>query len=95
MGLVKETNIKNQIYYFFNDMISIKNFHSNLQKIGKKSYKLIAIYYIGYFTIKKFGGCENIRSVNLLYLIIYSATRQFKDKKMKNTKSLIRQANMK
>ena len=30
MGKVKELNIKNQTYYFFDDMINIKNFHSNL-----------------------------------------------------------------
>ena len=80
MGQVKEINIKNQTYYFFTDIINIKNFHSNLLKIDKKSYKYIDIYYIGYITIKKFGVCENIQSVNLLYLIIHSATRDFKEK---------------
>ena len=29
MGQVKETNIKNQSYYFFDDIIDIRNFHSN------------------------------------------------------------------
>ena len=62
-------------------MINIKHFHSNLLKIDKKSYKDIDIYYIGYITIKKFGNCENINSVNPLYLIIYSATSHFKEKK--------------
>ena len=64
LGQVKEISIKNQTYYFFNDMINIKIFHSNLLKIDKKSYKDIDIYYIGYITIKEFGDCENIRSVN-------------------------------
>ena len=73
MGIVKEINIKNQTYYFFDDMIDI-NFHLILLKIGKKSHKDIDIYYIGYITIKKFGDCENIHSVNSLYLIIHSAT---------------------
>ena len=81
MGQDKEINIKNQTYYFLNDMINIKNFHSNLLKIDKKSYKDIDIYYIGYITIKKFGDCENIYSVNLLYLIIQSTTGRFKEKK--------------
>ena len=62
-------------------MINIKNFHSNLLKIDKKLYKDIDIYYIGYITIKKFGDCENIHNVNPLYLIIYSATGHFKEKK--------------
>ena len=78
MGKVKEINIKNQTYYFFDGMIEIRNFHSNLLKIDKKPHKDIDIYYIGYITIKKFSNCENIYSVNPLYLIIYSA-------KVKNT----------
>ena len=80
MGEVKELNIKNQTYYFFHDMIDIKNFHSNLLKIDKKSYEDINIYYIGYIKMKKFSDCENIYSVNLLYLIIHSATEYFKEK---------------
>ena len=61
-------------------MISTKNFRSNLLKIYKKSHKDIDIYYIYYITIKKFSDCENIHSMNPLYLIIYSATGQFKEK---------------
>ena len=80
MGEVKELNIKNQTYYYFNDIIDIKDFQSNLLKIDKKQYKDIDIYYIGYITIKNFGDCENIHSVNPLYLIIYSATGYFKEK---------------
>ena len=80
MGQVKEINIKNQTYYFFDDMIDIKNFHSNLLKIDKKSHKDIDIYYIGYLAIKKFSDCENIHSVNPLYLIIHSATEHFEEK---------------
>ena len=80
MGQVKEINIKNQTYYFFDDMINIKNCHSNLLKIDKKSYKDIDIYYISYITIKKFGDCENIHSLNPLYLIFHSVTGHFKEK---------------
>ena len=65
-------------------MIDIRNFHSNLLKIDKKPYKDIDIYYIGYITIKKFGDCENIHSVNPSYLIIHSATGYFKEKYCKN-----------
>ena len=68
-------------------MINIKDFHSNLLKMDKKSNKDIAIYYIGYITIKKFGYCENIHSLNPLYLIIHSATGDFKEKN--NRKYLI------
>ena len=44
MRKIKEINIKNRTYCFFNDMINIKNFDSNLIKIDKKSYKNIDIY---------------------------------------------------
>ena len=54
MGQVKKINIKNWTYYFFNDMINIEDFDSSLQKIDKKSYKNIDIYYIGYIAMKKF-----------------------------------------
>ena len=61
-------------------MDNIKYFHSNVLEINKKSYKDINIYYIGYITIKKLSDCENVHSVNPLYLIIHSATVYFKEK---------------
>ena len=80
-----QTNIKQSQsnILLFGDMIKIKTFHSNVLKIDKKLYKDIGTYYIGYITIKKFGDCRNIHSVNLLYLIIHSATGHFKEKKDK------------
>ena len=73
MGNIKQINIKNHTYYFFNDMINIKDFDSSLIKIDKKYYKNIGIYNIGYTTIKKIDDYENINSVNPLYLIIGKA----------------------
>ena len=70
MGKVKQIEIKNRTYYFYNDVINIEKFNSRLLKIDKKSYKDIDIYYIGYITVKKNGDCENIYSANPLYLII-------------------------
>ena len=64
MGVVKQININNQTYYFYNDIINLKNFESKLWKIDKKSYKNIGTYNIGYITIKKIGDCENIYSAN-------------------------------
>ena len=61
-------------------MINIKNFHSNVLKIDKKSHKDIDIYHIGYITIKKFSDCESIHNINPLHLIIHSATSHFKEK---------------
>ena len=80
MGQVKEINLKNQTYYFFDDMVNIEDFHSSLLKIDKTLHKDIDIYYIGYITMKKFSDYENIHSVNPLYLIIHSATGYFKAK---------------
>ena len=74
MGQIKKINIKNKSYYFHDDMTNIKNFHSNLLKIDKKSHEDIDINYIGYIMIKKFSDCENVHNVNPLYLIIHSAT---------------------
>ena len=73
MGTVKQIDIKNRTYYFYNDIIYLESFKSNLLKIDKKSYKDIGIYNIGYITIKKIGDCENIYSVNPLYLRITHA----------------------
>ena len=70
MEKVKQIDIKNWTYYFYYDIINIEKFYSNLLKIDKKSYKDIDIYYIGSITIKKTGDCENIYSINPLYLII-------------------------
>ena len=69
MGNMKQINIKNRIYYFFNDMINIEDFDSNVPKIDKKSYQKIGIYHIGYITIKEIDDYENIYSVNPLPLI--------------------------
>ena len=80
MGEYKQLNIKNQTYYFIDDMIDIRNFQSNFLKMDKKPYKDIDIYYIGYIIMKKFNDCEHIHSVNPLYLIINSTTRYFKEK---------------
>ena len=52
MGNIKQINIKNGTFYFFNDMINMKDFDPNLLKIEKNSYKGISIYNIGYIKIK-------------------------------------------
>ena len=52
MGNIKEINIKGRTCYFFDDVINMKNFDSNLLNIDKKSYKHISIYYIRYITKK-------------------------------------------
>ena len=52
MGITKQMNIKNRTYYFYNDLINIKDFDPNLLRLGKKSYKNTDVYYIGYITKK-------------------------------------------
>ena len=74
MGEVEQINIKSWAYDFYNDIIDLKDFESNLLKIDKKSYKNIDIYYIGYITIKKIDNYESIYSVNPLYLRINHAS---------------------
>ena len=61
----------------------MRNFHSNLLKIDKKLHRDIDIYYNGCITFKKFSDCENIHSVNPLYLIIHSATGYLKERNRK------------
>ena len=73
MGEVRQINVKTRTYYFYNDIIDLKNFDARLLKIDKKSFKGIDIYYIGYITIKKIDDCENIYSVNPLYLLVNHA----------------------
>ena len=80
MGEVKQINIKNRTYYFYNDMINLKNFEPNLLRIDRKSYKNIGIYNIGYIAIKKIDDCENIYSVNPLYLLVNHANGYIEEK---------------
>ena len=68
MRNIKGINIKNRTYYFFNDMVNIKDFDSNLLKTDIKSYKNIDICYIGYITMKDLDYV-NIYSVNPWYFI--------------------------
>ena len=68
MRNIKDINIKNRTYYFYDDVVNIKDFDTNFLKIEKKSFKSIAIYYIGYITKK---DKYQINSVNPLYLILF------------------------
>ena len=70
MGKVKQINIKSRTYYFYNDQINLKDFDAKFLKGDKKDYRQNNIYYIGYVTIKKIGNCNNVNSVNPLYVKI-------------------------
>ena len=80
MEEIKQINIKIRTYYFYSDIIDLKNFDARLLNTDKKSYKNIGIYNIGYITIKKIDDCENIYSVNPLYLLINHASGYIEEK---------------
>ena len=74
MGSIKQINIKNRTYYFYNDIIDIETFDSNNLKLDKKSYKDLDIYNIGHVTIKKNDRGYDVNGVNPLYLHIDNAS---------------------
>ena len=83
MGNIKQINIRNRTYYFYNNMINIKNFNSGFLKLDKKSYKNVDIYYIRYTKIKNIVDYESIHSVDPLYLIIDKVDGYIEEKKWK------------
>ena len=80
MRKVKQIDIKDRIYYFYNNQINLKNFDGSLIKVNKKNYKEIDIYGIGYVTFKEIANCNNINSVNPLYLMINKIIGHFEEK---------------
>ena len=64
MGDVKQIEIKNRTYHFYNGMINLKNFESNLLKLDKKIIQKHWVYNIGYITIKKIDDYESIYCAN-------------------------------
>ena len=43
MGRIQDINIKNRTYYFYDEMVNIKDFDPNLLQLDKKSFKKISI----------------------------------------------------
>ena len=74
----KDISIKKHTYYFFNDIINIKNCDRNNIKTDEKSCKTILIYYIGYVTIKD-SKYVKINSLDPLYLIINKVKGYFEE----------------
>ena len=50
----KQINIKNQTYYFYNDIIDLENFKSNLLKIDKNHIKTLVFTILDILQLKKF-----------------------------------------
>ena len=80
MVKVKQINFKNRTYYFYNDQINLKDFDARLLKVDKRNYKEIDIYYIGYVTVQRIANCNNINSVNPLYLMADKMIVHFEEK---------------
>ena len=80
MGKIKQIDIKNRTYYFYNDRVNLKDVDARLLKVDKKDYKEIGICDIGYVTVKKVANCNNINSVNPLYLMINEMIGHFEEK---------------
>ena len=73
---IRQLNIEGRTYYFYNDLINIKNFNSNSLKLDKKSALSNDVYYIGYITKKPQW---NVNSVNPLYLMINKIKGHFEE----------------
>ena len=53
MGLVKQIDTKNRTYYFYNDVVNIKKFDSNLLKSIKKRIKTLVFTTLDILQLKK------------------------------------------
>ena len=54
---IRQLNLKSKTYYFYNDLINIKDFNNNNLKLDKKSVLGNDFYYIGYITKKPQVEC--------------------------------------
>ena len=77
METIKQINIKNRTYYFYNDIINLDKFDDCRIRVDKKDFNDIDIYYLGYEHKKKISECNVINSVNPLYLKITDIKGQF------------------
>ena len=89
MGEIKQKNIENRTYHFHNDVINLDKFDGSKIKVGKKNFNDIDIYYLGYEYKKKITECNEINSINQLYLSIKDMKGQFKKGKGDNVWYLI------
>ena len=71
MGELKQINIKNRTYYFYNDIIDLDEFDESKIKFDKKDFNDIDIYYgyllLGYEHKNKISECDVINSINPLF----------------------------
>ena len=51
---IKQIDIRNRTYYFYNDLINIKNFDPNM--LNQITVLNVTVYYIGYVTVYYIGS---------------------------------------
>ena len=73
---IRQININSKTYYFYNDLINIKNFNNNKLKLDKKGVLGNDVYYIGYITKKTQWY---VFSINSLYLMINRIKGHFEE----------------
>ena len=64
-NIVKDGNIKNDTYCFFNDIINIKDFDPNNIKLGEKSRK--NVYYNVTIKDSKYLQINSVNSLHLMF----------------------------
>ena len=65
-------------------MINLDEFDGSKVKVGKKDFHDVDIYYLGYEYKKKITECDEINSLNHLYLRIKDMKGYFEKDKMNN-----------
>ena len=65
MDVIKQINIKNQPYYFSNNIIDLENFKSNLLKIDKKNHMKTLL-----FTTLDISKLKKLMTVKILIALI-------------------------
>ena len=53
MGKIRQINIKNRTYYFYNDQINLKDFDASMLKIDKKNTKRLTFITLVMWLLKK------------------------------------------
>ena len=53
---IRQLNIEDRTYHFYNDLINIKSFNINNLELDKKGVLGNDVYYIGYITKKNHSG---------------------------------------
>ena len=84
MGEVKQIEIKNQTYYFYNDMFNPRNLDPNLLKINKSITKGLIFTTLDKLQLKRLKIGKIFR-VNPLYLLINHANGYITEKMEINT----------